>query len=47
MARKRPLLTNEQIRQGRNDVSLRVAKRAPQAEGVVTVTAVELHVDYE
>ena len=40
-------LTPEQIRHGRNYVSLRVAKRAPQAEGVVAVTAVELHVDYE
>ena len=40
-------LRPEQVRHGQNQVSLRLARRAPQAQGAVTVTAVEIHVDYQ
>ncbi len=40
-------LSPEQVRHGQNQVALRLARRAPQAQGTVTVTAVEIHVDYE
>ncbi len=40
-------LRPEQVEHGRNYVSLRLAQRAPQAQGPVTVTAVEIHLDYQ
>ncbi len=40
-------LTPDQVRHGGNHVSLRLARHAPQAEGVVTVNILEIHVVYQ
>jgi len=40
-------LTPDQVRHGGNHVSLRLARHAPQTEGVVTVNILEIHVVYQ
>ena len=40
-------VTPDEVALGQNQVALRLARHGPQAQGAVTVTAVEIHVDYE